>query len=819
MKRVAKKVSSRSDLTKQIYIYSVDTSAFYSDDEFEMHKLSFKKKKSSKSKSNFREKLDSANDKPRRLRSESINEKNVVSLFDSVLTRTLKLSDGGKPNESLIIVRSYYNSVLKQLITNGFIHNNEKYIYYSSSAGQIRTKKAVFIKKKLWDLHKDALMCGLTVDSINKQGGANINKYLAYKALQFSASTDWTNFDIDRAIVVDDLVTDINCKVDFIDRDTYEITEKKEMAINIEHTDGAGMILPSVSKYAFMTRLPWIKGLLVPFDFNKFARECGNYKIKDIWNKEWDIKHDRIEIVFTKSQFKMWKYYESWEDYKNKFKEYKSVAAKMNEEDTYFKKANLGYQMLQTLTNITDDEIKSLSEKTVDQIHNLKTNKETMLEVLGATETNKYKTNYQHALYTYNELLNDADSKNVINNKAKKLINEAKSGRLLIDGHYTYISPDLYAFCEFLLLGKSKPSGLLKNGKVSTRLFEKNENLDVLRSPHLYREHAIRQNIRNEELDKWFITNCIYTSVHDPISKMLQFDVDGDKALVTNDKTLITVAERNMEGIVPLYYEMAKADPEVLNNENIYTGLENAFKANIGRISNDITKVWSSENPNLKVVKWLCMEGNFEIDYAKTLFKPKRPKHVDEVIKSFTKLKVPYFFVYAKDKEKSKVADMNNCVVNRLGEFIPSKSINFKRVAGEVNYKWFMSSTIANYNNREDIVSLYNKLCKQKSQLIKAGIESEDNGWNNKLYVFNKIKEELLALEPNINKVTNTLVELLFTSNSRNKRILWECFGDVMLKNLLNEFVDKIVCLTCQKRVPKTNNRQKYCCKECSMKK
>ncbi|MBL4951002.1 hypothetical protein JK635_01950 [Neobacillus sp. YIM B02564] len=69
-----------------------------------------------------------------------------------------------------------------------------------------------------------------------------------------------------------------------------------------------------------------------------------------------------------------------------------------------------------------------------------------------------------------------------------------------------------------------------------------------------------------------------------------------------------------MKGIVPLYYEMAKAPAEQVNSEDIYHSLISAYKANIGEISNNITKIWNSNNVNLDVIKWLCMENNFTID-------------------------------------------------------------------------------------------------------------------------------------------------------------------------------------------------------------
>lgn len=93
---------------------------------------------------------------------------------------------------------------------------------------------------------------------------------------------------------------------------------------------------------------------------------------------------------------------------------------------------------------------------------------------------------------------------------------------------------------------------------------------------------------------------------------------DGDTLLVVADKTIIEVAERNMEGIVPLYYEMKKAEPTILTNEKFYEGMTAAWTGgNIGEISNDITKIWNNDNgigeDELLAIKLYCMENNYTI--------------------------------------------------------------------------------------------------------------------------------------------------------------------------------------------------------------
>lgn len=810
-------------LDKQVYIYSVDTSAFYNKKEAFIHNLMMRylihKKKLNKSekikiklinkrvnelKKNLRKEFN-LNRNVRRLNQDNLKDSNVISIFESSLSRTI----GAKENTitmDIITIRAYHYKVLNDLISDGFDYNGEHYVYFSSSAGQIRTKKGVFIKESVWLKHKDSLTCGLSVEEINSKGGSNVNKYLSYLALTNSATNEWKGFNIDKAIVVPDLATDVYSEVDYINRDTYEIT-RQTMDIEIEHTDGCGMILPSKSKKSFMCRLPFLKGLLVPFDFKKFSSlDDSSTKVIDIYNKEWDIVEDDIQIIFTKSQFKMWKYYEDWDDYKSRFKQHKCQAAKLNVEDTS-NDAMLNYQMLQTLTDITDEELEKISSSTIDDILSVGSNKETMLRVLGATKHNKNKNYFQGGLYIYPELLNDAHAKQTIKDKKKSMVRDARAGKLNINGKYTFLCPDLYAFCEKLFMAIEEPKGLLHNNEIYCNLFHEGK-VDVLRSPHLYREHAIKNNVIDENKTEWFITNGIYTSVLDPISKMLQFDNDGDKALVIQDETFINVAERNMKGIVPLYYEMSKAEAQKINSENIYNSLILAYKANIGEISNNITKIWNSDNVNLDVIKWLCMENNFTIDFAKTLFMPTRPKHVDEKISDYIKDKVPHFFVYAKDKKKKNVVKINHSTVNKLNRIIPNKRIKYEDIAGTLNpEKLFLDKDI---EVDDRIIVTYEEFDRNKDILLRNHESSKHSDSN--IYIYDNLRNKLLEINSNINQVADMLIKYLYIEKkSKYKTTLWEAFGDVILKNLQKNLKNTIQCSECGKRVKKINNRSQYC--------
>ncbi len=795
----------------------------------------------------------------RALRENQVSDKNVISVFDSSFTRMI----GAKQDElceDFMVVQVYYFDVIKDLIYYGFTYKGEKYIYFTSSAGQIRTKKTVFIKESVWKQYEKTIMCGLTIEAINKKGGNNPNKHLAYMALTNSATDVWNEFDIDKTIVVDDFETDVYGTYDLVDDVDYSIKRISDY-VPVPHTDGAGMMLPCMGKNR-MVRLPWVKGLLGSFDYAKFIEEnnCSPI-IKDIYGKEHDVIAEDIQIIFTKSQFKMYKYYDSWEQYKEYYKKYNCSAGYTNLEEDKIKDATINYQMLQTLTDITEDEINAIINKSNSKLNNLCSSISSMKSAFGITPYNDNMTHLQQAINLYPDLMNDEYIKVTLREIKNSMVKRFKSGSLSVNGKYTFILPDLYAACEYWFMGIENPKGLLDDGEVFCWLFRKNDKLDCLRSPHLYREHAVRINTacnknkeRQEAIRKWFGTDAIYTSCHDLISKILQFDVDGDKSLVVADETIIPIAERNMRGIVPLYYNMKKASPVQLNNQTIYDGLNAAFVGgNIGIYSNNISKIWNSEvfingteeekKEAIDLIKLLCMENNFVIDYAKTLYKPERPKHLHEKITAFTRGNVPHFFVYAKDKLDTQVEKVNESFVNKLDYKIVNPRINSRSIGlKSIDYKMMVS------NPNIKCRAVFDKFGKINEELsdpmivkyfelnnkyhFKVNMQCADmlkgellNNTQAKQDLFFKriaieIREELSQFGYTDSEIADILVKLLYhTKPSSHKSVLWFCYGKYIVENIKSNFkqTTKVIqCVDCGEWFEVNTKDNETCrCNEC----
>lgn len=752
----------------------------------------------------------------RKYRVDHLTESHIISIFESTLTRTLGMYTNQK-YDSLIVIRVYYYDILKQLMMEGFSLNGEKYIFFTASAGQIRTKKVVFVKESLWLKHRDTIMCGLSPESIESKGGTNRNKYLAYLALCNSATDEWPRFNIRKSIIVDDMETVVRGNVDYIDDTTFDVA-RQDMDVPICHTDGCGIMLPRVSRKNFMVRLPWVKGLLAPFAFDDFVREANAANpsvnhglVKDIYGEMHDILAEDIEVIFTKSQFKMHAFYDTWNDYIAQYEQNGCTAGICNLEENYIPLSKTNYQVLQTLIDMSDDELSALAEKTVKKIENIATSRTSKLDAFGATKDNPRKNDFQKCLLLYPELLQTPYIAGTLRDIKNSMVKDARAGKLHIDGKYLFIIPDIYAFCEWLFKGDAAPKGLLSDGEVFCSEYASAEKLDCLRSPHLYREHAVRRNVVDAEKMRWFTTAGVYTSCHDLISKLLMCDNDGDKSLVVADPLLVAIAERNMKEIVPLQYKLGKAGATPLNAESLYDGMILAYTGGaIGTVSNHITKIWNSESPDLSSIKILCYTSNAVIDYAKTLYKPNVPAEKQQQLDALTKKKTPHFFIYAKDKTPAQVEPSNDSVVNRLEYVVPNSRIRNKEKSKSIfNYKMLMHNK--NIVETKEVVDAYNALYKR---FRGSFMDMDENSPS--AYIRIESLNALTAASGNASLACDMLIHYLFQSTkSKRQRLFWLCFGDIVYANLERNLSGTTWCKNCGARDPMDSPNQKLC-KDCS---
>jgi len=844
-----------------------------------------------------------------------------IAIFESDLTRCFGCEDMQHSNDIISVV-TYYTEIFESIVHNGFKYKGKHFIFFTAGAGQTRCKKSTFISEEKFNENFNRLFCGLTRDEINRQGGMNTNKYLAYTSLCQTNSEIWFNFDIDRAIVVEDieyeipnqevryiytespedkeLLSKIQENIKIITNELREIKNNKQnnpkgyrrpkqdvecekqlknkkndllkqindlhekyhkttitkTAITIPFTDGFGISLKKMQ--SSMIRLPFMKGLMAYCPRRVFQDWCSEndyaiHKIIDIYGKSHSIID--IDYIFTKSQFKMWKYYNNeidcdgniiktgWELYKENFKKYNCDACRCNVESVVKLNSKTNYQVLQTLTTeMTDSDILKLAEYDINSLNGIGKNIQCMLNVLSANEKKNNNMNWlQKSLILYPEMLKDYYVKTLLKNTKDSMINKFRSGKFNINGAYTYAIPDTLACLQWWFTDMDKTNigsfGFIKQGHVSCNLFENKEELDCLRSPHLDHAHCLRKNYINEDINKWIKSGGVYISMTDIMSKLLMYDNDGDKLLIHNNKTIIANAKsyQNKYGMIPNYYEMPKANPEILTNKSLCDGIIMAYHhGNIGTPSNEITKVWATLDTNsteedvikaIEVIALRCVDVNFTIDYAKTLYKPTIPKHISNNYKVYSGKKVPHFFIYAKGKKKTQVEEKGTCNIDRISDVVKNNRIVFKNLLGKYSYKMLMNNSDIDIktDTAKEIIELYRQIessnLRKLSHIDFSTLDFDERKRTKLQLEFNSKKQRAMFLEiigESKEYITDVLIKSL--QSDVNKDILWRLFGDVIYSNIENNLKGTKICKNCGERFKyeQSVGKPKDFCDECA---
>lgn len=751
-----------------------------------------------------------------------------IAEFSCELSRAMEL----KPNEAtldLMVIKWKNLDELHQIVVDGFympiLHEDgtvekRKYCLFGASAGQLRRDKVFCIAEEIWAKVKNRIEGGISWEWINSKGGLNINKHMAYVSLVNSATDEWTDFDIDRCIVIPEFESEVTGRMMYIKPDyTYEIGVR---TVKLDHSDGCGMILPELSEINFMTRGPFFKGLLCSFDYMRFC-SVNNIKpvIKDAWGLEHDLLAENIKIIFTTSQFKVYKLFKSWDQYKTMFKESGGRFCKTNYEEQEIHNTYLNYQMLQTLTDFTDEEVKQLTADEHEKIVGVTKNKDAMLKTLGADKNSE--SAYKAALSFYPELLREAYSKESLKSIRKRMLLDAKSGKIRCKNKRLFAVPDLYAACQFWFMGIEKPDGLLKDGEIACKIFRRFNKADVLRSPHLYMEHCVRTIVHDQNVYDWFYTNGIVTSCKDLISHVLQMDWDGDQLNVVVEPLLVEIAERNIKkyDVIPLFYDANKAEAEQINRETQFNGLKRAHDySGIGEVSNMLTKLWNKSNPDRIAAAYLTRYNNDVIDGAKTgkiIHYKDFPKIARKIGRATggKNAKLPYFFQFSKNGRREsnadkKYAEPNDSTMNRICkafEDIGNINMNF---AGIAQFNWQMLLSEPCTTNRPEIPILF---CKMDDGNISNEITSQEQAYVTEwqltngmqmtaediVRVFEKEYESLEVAYPHI-------VKYLFAGEGMNrsahKQMFWRVFGDIALRNLKKNLDDCTICADCGMKIP-----------------
>lgn len=496
----------------------------------------------------------------------------------------------------------------KHICKNGMQVNGITYLRLSSGAGQSRRNTASFVNVEIKEELERKLNCGLKIDKIN------VAKYNAYFGLHMSATypvrtprvcliPDCEEYKLIKTVDWIEDITDDNGK------EIRKIRERDDFEFVPNLWDGQGLISPSfAAKWQkdleldylpsqFGIRTAFIKGMLCTFDFHKYASEIAKTnKILDYYGKEWDISE--IDILLSTSQFKMYKYYSSWDQYTQLHELHKHSwgVTKVNpKNDNEMSLSN--YQYIQTL-NLSNEKIEKLIEPTVNWIKNICEGEKlhSLLFLLGnSTEGDtlshifdRTNSNFVKAVLYNDKLLNDPYIKKKLYDGIATKIQEAKIGRLWCRANYQCMVSDPYGQAQWAF-NRKDVTGLLGEFEHYSHFWnERNvSKVDACRSPMVdFHEHNILNFKKNEDTREWYkyiksgiVYNCWGTDT------IRHSDSDWDYDIVfTTDNEII------MNNIYPdknvITYDKASAPPQKLNAANLVKTDLRSFDSKVGSITN-----------------------------------------------------------------------------------------------------------------------------------------------------------------------------------------------------------------------------------------
>jgi len=494
-----------------------------------------------------------------------------------------------------------YEYVAKNL----FEVNEITYRRLCAGAGQLRRNTVLFINEKIYSELEKLMMCGLTKKRIGK---INLSKFSAYYSL-YSSSTNFIRSP--RVCVVNDYERTLkNREVEWIyqKKDGKRDIEPKITDIKQNVFDGSGLVsIDMAEKWkndlgldytpsAFIVRSAWIKGLCVVFDWKKFARTIAETEyVTDVWGKTWEI--DKIDVLLSVSQFKMWKKYKDWEEYLNYHREYGHIwgCSRVNKKnDNYF--TALNYQYIQS-NNFTEETIKKLADFSIDWVKKVCTGERiyVLLYLLGCHESDKdirdiensTGMNITKALMYDESILNDSYVRNRIYKSIEKQIKQIKIGKLLVEGSYEFAMVDPYMQCEFIF--GMKPEGLLKENELWQKRWVDKGSIEValmrspLVSPH---ENNILNVYTDKKCEDWYSTiksGVVLNGWDTALMRASDGDVDGDLLLTSDNLYLVNAIDRTLS---PIAYETSDVKQQFLSYKNLSKMDTRSFNTKIGFITN-----------------------------------------------------------------------------------------------------------------------------------------------------------------------------------------------------------------------------------------
>ena len=617
---------------------------------------------------------------------EAFKYQELISLFEAqefrimankILNKDIREIDFSKIFMQVVIDKK--SDFGRATCKKGVTVNGVNYRRFVGTTGGLKNNTLLFCNSQYVDKLNELCEC-----KRNKDIPLVPAKYEAYKALTCSASQPICNPN--GILVVRDCITkyfaDVISLDDGIgsDEPSREIIKNKELENNvsdgfnlctIEYMQRVGESLGvDYTPSGVCLRNAWLKGMLYPFPIIEFIEKYnnGNYLIEDIWGNIQDIRN--CEMIVTESSLKLWSAYSSIDEYVNACEEcgYGFSVTKISPH-ILEERRELNYQYLQSY-DFTDEDIKELCAPTIQYLKDAMCGDySSTIKFLGITD-NADINSWQRALFTSEYMMGDPYVIDSVHRFIKKKMNDAKIGKLFVDGNYQIASGDPFALMQSIC--GLEVTGLLKAGECYSKFWiDKNENEIVLfRSPMTSHNNIRMCQVNNsEECQYWYQymdTIMIINGWDSFCMAENGEDWDSDLNFSTNNSVLkrrykllpaIECVQRNTSKVVVTEKEVLKTNKNGMGNQ-------------VGTITNYVTSMmevqshFEKDSKEYKELEYRIECGQLyqqnELDKIKGIVAKPMPSNWynmgacadDRYKQSICAYRKPYFMIYIYDETK-----------------------------------------------------------------------------------------------------------------------------------------------------------------------
>ena len=494
-----------------------------------------------------------------------VNQPVHSPLPSSVLGKYFYYEDGKYKAKKNIKTLHSVADIRRELYTNGFVCNGIEYVRFKRSSGASRVGKCLFIDRRLYTKMHKWEMCGIEVKKGQKIDLASLEPYIA---LTLSSIIDTMEIKAKNILIVDDYESVFKDRVvatRMVDGELVTKPEDAEICNSI--WDGQSLMDKSLfgkyeDKGMLLLRARFFKSCCFNANIQQWFKDNGITDVSQL-NGHTKAKYiEDIKLITTPSSIKYLKFgkLEDWLDNLDPI-----FGIVKYEKPTYHFDGRLvqtHYQLINTL-QLSPEEVDELVKPSLDYMDRIQHDPAFLRHRIGYQYVNLDETEMvSRAIQTRNDIIykmlcvNDNFSKTKMYHVFEKdlinsMIKDLRCGHILVKGNYSTLCGNPIEMLK-QAIGKFDGTSVIQPETVHSTNFEDGERLLGSRSPHVACGNILLTTNRLiDDITKYInpTKEIVYVnSINENLLERLSgSDFDSDSLLLTNNKILVTAAERNYD--------------------------------------------------------------------------------------------------------------------------------------------------------------------------------------------------------------------------------------------------------------------------------